>query len=100
MVPGDAREPWANEAQAHQILSDAEADLREWSSNLEPIEMHSNGMGTNLVPSDGAAQSDIAPPVHAGELQSPAATDRTEGGAAHQGSHLASAVGEESPTAA
>lgn len=57
IVPGDARPAFAHEAQARQVLVDAEDDLREWAPQIEEVVSQSEGMGTNLMPSDAATGS-------------------------------------------
>lgn len=37
MVPGDTRQAYDHEFEARQVLEDAEADLRAWEPNLDPI---------------------------------------------------------------
>jgi len=54
IVPGDARPAFAHEAQARQVLVDAEADLRDWAPNMEPVHSQAAGMGTNLMPVEQA----------------------------------------------
>lgn len=51
VVPGDARQAYEHEAEARQVLEDAENDLRAWRPSVEPIaiageqEAHVNGAG-------------------------------------------------------
>ena len=55
VVPGDTRPAFEHAHQARQVLNDAEEDLREWQSNLEPIHSQAEGMGANLMPSAGGS---------------------------------------------
>ena len=50
VVPGDSRPPFEHAQQARQVLNDAEADLREWTPNLEPVHSSATHMGANLMP--------------------------------------------------
>lgn len=54
VVPGDTRPAFEHAAQAHQILSDAEEDLRDWQPNLEPVHSTAGNMGANLMPGGAA----------------------------------------------
>lgn len=49
VVPGDARPAFSHEADARQILSDAENELRQWQPTVEPIEM-ADGHAPNALP--------------------------------------------------
>ena len=40
MVPGDTRIPYEHGAQARQILSDAEDDIRDWQPEIDQFEEH------------------------------------------------------------
>lgn len=66
VVPGDARpNVFEHAAQARQILNDAEEDLREWQPTVEPITYQSQGISSNLMPSEAGegvvSADDIAP---------------------------------------
>ena len=93
MVPGDARpNTFEHAAQARQILNDAEEDLREWQSSVEPITYQSQGMSSTLMPSEAggsyaSAADEIAP-----------STVKTAHDKTSEGEHLAQAIHE--PTAA
>lgn len=50
MVPGDTRQAYDSSDQAHQILADAEEDLKNWEPQLEPIPSAGGGLGANLMP--------------------------------------------------
>lgn len=54
IVPGDARPAFSEEAQARQVLVDAEDDLREWTPGLETVHSNAEGMGANLMPAETA----------------------------------------------
>ena len=56
IVPGDSRTTFEQSAQARQVLNDAEEDLRDWSPNLDEVQMQSKGMGNNLMPQDVSPQ--------------------------------------------
>ena len=62
LVPGDARRDYEQGEQAHQILEDAESDLRGWESTGEPTSPTSAELGANLRPetSDEQAYNDEA----------------------------------------
>ena len=54
-MPGDARPTtFEHAAQARQVLTDAEEDLRDWQPSLDEIRMQSKGMGSNLMPQEQA----------------------------------------------
>lgn len=54
VVPGDVRQPFANAAEARNILNDAESELQHWRPNLEPIHSQAGGLGVNLMPAEDA----------------------------------------------
>ena len=90
MVPGDARPQFEHAAQARQVLNDAEEDLREWEPRLEPVQMQSQGMGTNLMPAD----SQVAERGIAGERGVPGSTEGIQSPTEKvgEGSHLHGAI--------
>lgn len=45
IVPGDTHPTFENVESAREILGDAEADLRDWQPNLEPIHTSAGGLG-------------------------------------------------------
>ncbi|KAK2753513.1 hypothetical protein FQN54_007903 [Arachnomyces sp. PD_36] len=53
VVPGDTRQPYDASDQAHQIIIDAEDDLKNWEPQLEPIPSAGGGLGANLMPGRG-----------------------------------------------
>ena len=55
VVPGDTRATtFEHSAQARQVLTDAEEDLRDWAPSVEDIQMQSKGMSSNLMPQEQA----------------------------------------------
>lgn len=52
VVPGDVRQPFANAAEARNILNDAESELQHWRPNLEPIHSQAGGLGRDLMPAE------------------------------------------------
>lgn len=52
VVPGDVRQPFANAAEARNILNDAEQELQAWRPNLEPVQSQAGGLGVNLMPNE------------------------------------------------
>ena len=95
IVPGDARPAFAEEAQARQVLMDAEEDLREWTPGLEIVKSNAEGMGSNLMPSEAATS--IAP-SETGVPAAAAADIKSDASSINQstigeGGHLAQATG-------
>jgi len=89
VVPGDSRPAeFAHAAQARQILNDAEEDLRTWTSDLEPIEYQSHGMGSNLMPSEAG---ETTAGVASAETIAPEPT-KTAHERVAEGEHLAKAT--------
>lgn len=72
VVPGDTRPSFEHGSQARQILNDAEEDLREWTSNLEPITSSAGQITSSLMPT----QAGTTATSEMGDLTSPV----TEGG--------------------
>ena len=98
VVPGDTRPTtFEHAAQARQILNDAEEDLREWTSNIEAISYQSQGMGSNLMPSEaGSTTAAPATTISADAIEPEQTKDKTD----TEGSHLAKAItAEEEPVA-
>lgn len=61
VVPGDTRPAFEHAHQARQVLNDAEEDLRDWQSNLEPIHSAATEMGSNLMPAQaGTAATSVS----------------------------------------
>lgn len=63
VVPGDVRQPFSHAHDARQVLADAEADLQNWQPSLEPINVNSTGLGSNLMPSEEVAHGTSAQSV-------------------------------------
>lgn len=57
IVPGDAHQSFEGHERLRQVLNDAEEDLRNWSSNLEPITSSSGSLGVSAMPSASDAQT-------------------------------------------
>lgn len=53
IVPGDAHPEFANAEAAKEVLNNAEAELRSWRPNVEPIHSSATGLGTNAMPGAG-----------------------------------------------
>ena len=88
MVPGDTRpNTFEHAAQARQILNDAEEDLREWQSNVEPITYQSQGMSSTLMPSETGGSYATADEIAPDTVKT--AHDKTS-----EGEHLAKAIHE------
>lgn len=49
------RQPFSHGSEARQVLADAENDLQMWQPNLEPVNVNSAGLGSNLMPSEDVA---------------------------------------------
>lgn len=79
MVPGDVRQPFANAAEARNILNDAESELQQWRPSLEPIQMQSGGLGRNLMPDEDQTTTTAseAPVSEEGGAETPVATGQT-----------------------
>lgn len=61
VVPGDTRPAFEHAHQARQVLNDAEEDLRDWTSNLEPVHSAATEMGSNLMPAQaGTAATSVS----------------------------------------
>jgi hypothetical protein len=57
VIPGDTRQAFENGAQARQILSDAEEDLREYRLETDDVHINSNMLDRNLMPASQTADS-------------------------------------------
>jgi len=49
IVPGEERVPYAEEAQAREILNEAETSLRGWSATVAPVASSSSRLGANAM---------------------------------------------------
>lgn len=50
IVPGEEKQPFANGEAAREVLNDAEASLRTWTPNIEPITSSAGRLGANAMP--------------------------------------------------
>lgn len=50
IVPGDVHQPFGGFELARDILNDAEEQLRNWQSNVEPIHSTAGGLGLGAMP--------------------------------------------------
>jgi hypothetical protein len=57
VVPGDPRKPYKYGHEAHQILDDADGELRAWEPDVEPIG-RGGELGPNLMPSSASQQAE------------------------------------------
>ena len=77
VVPGDTHPAFAHAAQARQVLTDAEEDLRDWTPNLEPITSSANEMNPSLMPHQAGTAATSVSGQEEGPL--PAAEGSTAG---------------------
>lgn len=80
VVPGDVRQPFANAAEAREILNEAETELQAWQPNLEPLQTNARGLGTNLMPAEDATTTTASEAPYS-EVEQPG----TGSGSYHQG---------------
>lgn len=68
VVPGDAHAPFEHGEQAREVLNNAEAELRDWQSNIAPIHSNAGGLGSNAMPTHSVAQPES--PIQSSHIQS------------------------------
>lgn len=65
-MPGEERAPYENAEVAREVLNDAEAGLRGWSGNIEPVHSQAGKLGSNAMPGQPEPQAQINPPATEG----------------------------------
>ena len=80
IVPGDAHPAFEHEGAAHEILTDAELDLRNWAPSHEPIPTNAGNLSTNAMPGPPITGETVASPTQIPAAAAPATT--TEGSVA------------------
>ncbi|KAI9871699.1 MAG: hypothetical protein M1823_008370, partial [Watsoniomyces obsoletus] len=63
IVPGDTHPAFAEEEAARQVLNDAEADLRDYRLDVEPISSNSGSLGVGAMPGSTVDNSAVAQPT-------------------------------------
>ncbi|KAH7091225.1 Eisosome component PIL1-domain-containing protein [Paraphoma chrysanthemicola] len=63
IVPGDTQPAFAEEEAARQVLNDAEADLRDYRLDVEPITSNSGSLGVGAMPGSTVDNSAAAQPT-------------------------------------
>ncbi|KAI9727341.1 MAG: hypothetical protein M1828_006961 [Chrysothrix sp. TS-e1954] len=79
IVPGDTHPAFEHEAQAHEVLNDAEVDLRSWQPSHEPIPSNAGNLSSNAMPGLGPESETVTSPQHMEAPGSTAPASTTEG---------------------